>query len=43
MARGLSPLEFYAKGAVEMAFTNDASLKDLFKTPSGVTFVPSVE
>lgn len=34
---------FYAKGAVEMAFTNDASLKDFFKTPSSVTFVPSVE
>ena len=34
---------FYAKGAVEMAFTYDASLKDFFKTPSGVTFVPSVE
>ena len=34
---------FYANGAVEMAFTYDASLKDLFKIPSGVSFVPSVE
>lgn len=34
---------FYAKGAVEMACMHDATLKDLFKTPSGVSFVPSVE
>ena len=34
---------FYAKGAIEMARMHDATLKDFFKSPSSVTFVPSVE